>query len=69
MVEVKKHQERIGQKIVEDFLDKTVAYAQQLNVTVLPAFLSYGGFTKGATTFCKANGVAMAEEITFFEFE
>lgn len=45
MVEVRKRQEKTNVKAVTDLRDNALAYAEQMGVTVLPAFLSLGGFT------------------------
>ncbi|MFN8493378.1 MAG: hypothetical protein U0350_37615 [Caldilineaceae bacterium] len=65
MVEVRKRQERTNLKAVQELRDNALIYAQQFGVTVLPAFLSLGGFTKDAQTFCETNGIALAETITY----
>jgi len=49
---------------VEDFHEKILAYQQSFpDVTVLPAFLSLGGFTGPAADFCKEKGIATATRI------
>lgn len=51
---------------VEDLLDKATVYAgQQGNPPILLAFLSLGGFTAEAQTFCTQHGIATAEEIHY----
>lgn len=67
MVEVRKRQERTGLETVQDLHDNALAYAQQFGITVLPAFLSLGGFTKAAKEFCEANGIGMAEQIAYYQ--
>jgi len=59
LVEVKKTQEPMGSREVEKFQEKIEAY-ERTGVTVLPAFLSLGGFTGPAADFCKQKGIALA---------
>lgn len=68
MVEVRKRQEKTGLQAVTDLRDNAHTYAQRLGVTVLPAFLSLGGFTEEARAFCLAQGIGMAEEIAYADF-
>lgn len=70
LVEVKKTQDPMGSRAVEEFQEKVEAYASRKrdeelfpNITVLPAFLSLGGFTAPAAEFCKKHGIATAERI------
>ena len=64
LVEVKNTQEKIGIAGVTAFWEKVQVYQQiQPNSSVLPAFLSLGGFTEEAKVFCEAQGVAMAERL------
>lgn len=65
MIEVRKRQEKTGIKAVTDLRDNALDYAQQLGMTVLPAFLSLGGFTEEAKTFCIEQGIGIAEEIAY----
>ena len=65
MVEVRRRQEKTGLKVVTDLRDNALDYAQQHEVTVLPAFLSWGGFTDEAKAFCVEQGIGMAEEINY----
>ncbi|MCP4104951.1 MAG: hypothetical protein GY749_05365, partial [Desulfobacteraceae bacterium] len=47
---------------------KTAAYLQRFpGKKILPAFLSVGGFTKGAAKFCKEKDIGVAEQIAFFQ--
>ena len=69
MVEVRKRQEKTGLQTVTDLRDNALAYAVQMGVTVLPAFLSPGGFTDEAQAFCTANGIGTAEEIAYYPFD
>ena len=62
LVEVKKTQDPMGSRAVEEFAEKIEAY-EKTGVTVLPAFLSLGGFTGPAAKFCKEKGIATAERI------
>jgi hypothetical protein len=62
LVEVKKTQDKIGSREVEKFQEKIEAY-ERTGVTVLPAFLSLGGFTGPAADFCKEKGIATATRI------
>ncbi|MCP4651972.1 MAG: hypothetical protein GY858_01115, partial [Candidatus Omnitrophica bacterium] len=64
LVEVKKRQEKSGLKEVQDFHDKVEAYMQSVHEkTILPAFLSLGGFTHEAQLFCQSKGIGTAEAI------
>ena len=64
LVEVKKTQDKMGIRAVEEFQEKIEAYQNsETDVTVLPAFLSLGGFTGPAAEFCKKQGIATAERI------
>jgi hypothetical protein len=64
LVEVRKRQEKSSLTDVEDLRDKAAIYAtQQAGQTVLPAFLSLGGFTPEAQAFCTQAGIATAEQI------
>jgi hypothetical protein len=65
MVEVRKRQEKTNVKAVTDLRDNALAYAEQMGVTVLPAFLSLGGFTEEAKTFCAAHGIGIADQIAY----
>lgn len=67
MVEVRKRQEKTNLPAVQDLLDNAQAYAQQMGVTVLPAFLSLGGFSEDAQAFCTTHNIANAERIAYFE--
>jgi len=62
LVEVKKTQDPMGIRAVEEFQEKIEAY-ERTDVTVLPAFLSLGGFTGPAAKFCQEKGIATAERI------
>jgi len=62
LVEVKKTQDPMGSREVEKFQEKIEAY-ERTDVTVLPAFLSLGGFTGPAADFCKQKGIATATRI------
>ncbi|MGB0384574.1 MAG: hypothetical protein ACPGWR_07095 [Ardenticatenaceae bacterium] len=64
LVEVKKTQEPMGSRAIEEFQEKIEAYQHFFpDVTVLPAFLSLGGFTAPAAELCKKHGIATAERI------
>jgi len=64
LVEVKKTQDPMGIRAVEEFQEKIEAYQNLFpNITVLPAFLSLGGFTGTATEFCQKQGIALAYRI------
>ncbi|SLM31338.1 conserved hypothetical protein [Desulfamplus magnetovallimortis] len=69
LVEVKKRKEKIGIKALQDFQEKCVFYeAQNKNKikSILPAFLSTGGFTDNSLNFCREKGIGTAEGITWF---
>ncbi len=66
LVEVKKTEAKTGLRLVEDFQEKVVVYAQQFPEKImLPAFLSLGGFTDEALRFCRAEGIGTAEAIVY----
>jgi hypothetical protein len=66
LVEVRKRQEKTNLTDVEDLCDKAAAYAtQQAGQTILPAFLSLGGFTAEALAFCTQASIATAEQINY----
>ena len=67
VVEVKKWRTRIGRSLVEDFAEKVDAYARDApGKTILPAFLSLGGFTEDAMRLCEERGIGTAERIVHF---
>ena len=63
MVEVRDRQDKTGMKPLMGLQTNALDYAEQFNVTVLPAFLSLSGFTTEAIDFCKANRIGMAEAV------
>jgi hypothetical protein len=66
-VEVKKLKTPTGRPAVEVFYEKIKVYAQQVpDKTLLPAFLSLGGFTDEALEYCKTQGIGTAERIEHF---
>lgn len=66
VVEVRKRQEKSSRQDVEDFRDKCLAYQHKIGEqTLLSAFLSLGGFTSEAQTFCEQNGIATATQIAY----
>ena len=70
LVEIKKTQVKTRLKAVEDFQEKITAYSNQFpKKTILPAFLSLGGFTDEARLFCTQGKIAIKEEIEFFKFD
>ena len=66
MIEVRKRQETTNLKTVKDLRDNADAYGEQNDVTVIPAFLSLGGFTKEAKEFCTEHDIGVAEEIDYY---
>ncbi len=67
VVEVKKWKTKIGKNIVEDFAEKVGIYTENMpGRTVLPAFLSLGGFTGEAIQLCEKLGIGTAERIVHF---
>ncbi|MCP4351071.1 MAG: hypothetical protein GY795_36870 [Desulfobacterales bacterium] len=67
VVEIKKWKTRIGKNHVEDFAEKVEIYAKDVpGKTILPAFLSLGGFTEEALQFCEMRDIGTAECIMFF---
>ena len=66
LVEVRKRKEKMGIKAVEDFQEKVEVYAALFpDETVLPAYLSLGGFTEEAQRFCEERGIGTAEGIEY----
>jgi len=64
LVEVRKRKAATGREAVEDFWEKVEVYAKHFpDQTILPAFLSLGGFTDEAQGYCKERGIGMAERI------
>ncbi|MCP4401200.1 MAG: hypothetical protein GY801_28370 [bacterium] len=52
---------------VEDFLEKLENYTKQVpGKTLLPAFLSLGGFTEDALRLCRTRQIGTAEKIAHF---
>jgi len=67
VVEVKKRKTPVGKNIVEDFVEKLGVYARQIpDNTILPAFLSLGGFREDARQLCEKHGIGTAERIAHF---
>ncbi|MCP4696465.1 MAG: hypothetical protein GY862_06420, partial [Gammaproteobacteria bacterium] len=67
LVSVKKTKAKSSLHAVQDFQEKTEIYRRCFpEETVLPAFLSLGGFTEKALLFCLDRGIAMAERIQQF---
>lgn len=66
LVEVRKRKTTMGLKAVEDFQEKVEVYAALFpDETVLPAYLSLGGFTEEALRFCAERGIGTAEGIEY----
>ncbi len=67
IVEVKKWKEPVSTTVVEDFWEKVTVYTRQCSdKTVLPAFLSLGGFRPEALKYCEDHGIGTAVRITHF---
>ncbi|MDM8551164.1 hypothetical protein QUF72_13855 [Desulfobacterales bacterium HSG2] len=67
VVEVKKRKSRIGENLVEDFVEKAETYAKNIpGKTILPAFLSLGGFTNDAMQMCEKRCIGTAESVAHF---
>jgi len=67
VVEVKKWKDPVGTTPVEDFAEKLAVYATQVpDNTILPAFLSLGGFTEDARQLCEKHDIGTAERIAHF---
>ncbi|MDM8552981.1 hypothetical protein QUF72_23075 [Desulfobacterales bacterium HSG2] len=67
VVEVKKRKTPVGKTIVEDFAEKADIFSEQNpDRTVLPAFLSLGGFRKDALKLCQTRGIGTADKIEHF---
>ncbi len=65
--EVKKTKAPTDPKIVEDFHEKVNVYATLFpDKTILPAFLSLGGFTIDAGKLCKELCIGTAEKVEHF---
>lgn len=69
MVEVRKRQEKTDVETVADLRDNADSYAKQHGVVVWPAFLSLGGFTEAAKTFCTTHGIGYAEQMVYIDPE
>ncbi len=70
LTEVKKTKERTGLRVAREFHEKTAAYSRRFpGKKILAAFLSVGGFTRGAAKFCRENRISTAERIAFFQEE
>ena len=67
LVEVKKTQDKTGSSKVEDFQEKVTVYRSLFaDKTILPTYLSLGGFTPEAQQSCDAQGIATASRIECF---
>ena len=67
VVEVKKQKTPVGKNSVADFVDKLEVYARKMpDNTILPAFLSLGGFREDARRLCEQHGIGTAERIAHF---
>jgi len=69
LVEVKKTKQKIGIDVIKTFSEKLGAYKMAASLseqTILPAFLSTGGFTEDAIEYCSLNGIGYAEKIEYF---
>ncbi len=67
VAEVKKTKDATGLKILVDFHEKVEVYASlHPDKTILPVFLSLGGFVKEARDFCEERGVGTADKIEHF---
>jgi hypothetical protein len=67
VVEVKKQKTPVGKNSVVDFVEKLEVYAREMpENTILPAFLSLGGFREDARRLCERHGIGTAERIAHF---
>ena len=67
VVEVKKWKTPVGRSVIEDFAEKTDIFSEQNpDRTILPAFLSLGGFRGNALKLCQTLGIGTAEKIEHF---
>ncbi|MDM8552475.1 hypothetical protein QUF72_20480 [Desulfobacterales bacterium HSG2] len=67
IVEVKRWKTPVGKTVTEDFAEKLDIFSEQNpDKTVLPAFLSLGGFRKDAGDLCRKREIATAERIEHF---
>jgi hypothetical protein len=67
VAEVKKWKTPVGKNLVEDFVEKVDVYARHIpEKTILPAFLSLGGFTADARQLCEEQSIGTAESIAYF---
>lgn len=68
LVEIKKVRKKMGLPEIRCFHEKVMEFAKQFpDKTVLPAYLSIGGFTGKAIAFCQQNAIGTAEQIAFFD--
>ncbi len=66
LAEVKKTGDKTGVGAVRKFAEKLEVYRQLFpKKNILPAFLSVGGFTRGAADLCKKQGIGTAHHIDF----
>ena len=67
IVEVKKWKTPVGRTVAADFAEKADIFSEQNpDRTLLPAFLSLGGFRKDALRLCQDRGIGTAERIEHF---
>ncbi len=67
IVEVKKWKNPVGKTVAADFAEKVGIFSEQNpERTILPAFLSLGGFRKDALKLCQNQGIGTAERIEHF---
>jgi len=68
LVEVKKTESKTGIALTREFREKADAFAKRFpQKTILPVFLSVGGFTGPATRFCQEHGIGVAKKINYFQ--
>ncbi len=67
LAEVKKWKRPVGRAEVEDFAEKVTLFSgQHPERTILPVFLSLGGFREDALALCQERGIGTAESIRHF---
>jgi len=66
LIEVKKWRSKVGVQVIRDFWEKVEIYASRhKDKTILPAFLSLGGFSAHAKKLCKEKHIGVAETIDY----
>lgn len=70
LIEIKNRQEVTTKPMVENFWEKVEVYRQLYpKQSLLPGFLSLGGFNEDALHFCQTQGIGTATEIVYLQTE